>query len=134
MRILIHTVIRLVGVTGIGIVAAWLGVRLNPHDDDGLGTGLTVFMLIAFSVGGWALADGAIMGWRGVLPWLVVTAASPFLIGWSALDDIDLFAMALVGVPAIVASGFGAAVHHALDRSSRGMADAGPAPTAPPQA
>ncbi len=132
MRILLHTVIRLAGVVVIGMVAATLGTLLNPHDDDGLGTGLTVFLLIVMVVGAWALADGAIMGWHGLLPWLVVTLASPLLLGWTALSGVDLFSMALVGAPALAGAAVGAAVHEAAAWSDRQVGN-GSLPTTPSQ-
>jgi hypothetical protein len=112
--------------------AAALGTFLNPHDDDGLGTGLTVFLLVVMAVGAWALADGAITGWRGLVPWLVVTLASPLLLGWTAWGEVDVFAMALVGAPALAGAGVGAAVHEAAAWSGRQVSTTS-APMAPPR-
>lgn len=134
MKTLLHTVIRLVGVLAIGAASSGLATLLNPHDDDGLGTGLTFFLLVVAAVGGWALADGAVLGWLGLVPWLVATAASPFLLGWTALDGVDPFALALVGVPALGGAVLGAAVREAAAWSGRRAGASPQAPIAPPHA
>ena len=140
MRILLHTVLRVLGVAAIGLAGSWLATALNPHDDDGLGTGLTFFLVVAMAVGAWALADGAVLGWPSLVSWSVAATAAPLLFGWGLLlgsSDTavyDPFFLVLVGAPALTAAVVGAAIRSLQSRAGATGPTPGARLAAPPQA
>lgn len=105
-----HVVVRLV-VAGV----VWMGTDMwaqsratSSPDDSGLGLGLSVFILVACWLGGIALVDGALFGWRAGLWWL------PVLPVWAAIAAGDLgggFAAILLAIPVGVGVMGGAVLH-----------------------